>query len=370
MKNMALQDIVVPQMGEGLQEVSVVAFHKQPGDLVRRDETLYSMETDKAVVDVESPLEGTLKEWLASTGDTLPIGAPIARIETASSPEKENDKPVKEASSPGEVQIPPRTRAHCKELGISEEEMRHIPAPSGKLMPADVDTYLAAQKGKPEESDHTLRPLSSQQRTLIRHMRTSLSSVIPSTMTRPVRWKPIARLVEARRKDQVEIRPTEFQMLAYCVAQAAKQHPKFRSTLQDDTTAQEYAHLNLGIAVARENDDLLTAVVPQADTLDYAAFLKAAREHIHLAREGHDQADAQTQLILTYMGSYGVIDATPVLVAPAIAILFIGATYELNGETLANLSLTFDHRLINGVEAARFVNAIVELAEHIESAIP
>src|SRR5579883_1623343 len=147
---MALQDIVVPQMGEGLQEVSVVAFHKEPGDMVRRDEPLYSMETDKAVVDVESPFEGTLQEWLAAVGDTLPIGAPIARVETAAAAQERSSKPVSAPADSGEIQIPPRTRAHCKELGIDEDEMRSIPAPSGKLMPADVDAYIAVKGGTSE----------------------------------------------------------------------------------------------------------------------------------------------------------------------------------------------------------------------------
>ncbi|HEX5323612.1 MAG TPA: 2-oxo acid dehydrogenase subunit E2, partial [Capsulimonadaceae bacterium] len=279
---MPLQDIVVPQMGEGLQEVSVVAFLKQPGDFVRRDEPLYTMETDKAEVEVESPLEGTLKEWLASAGDTLPIGAPIARIETEAPAQKQTEA-SRAAAAGAEAQIPPRTRAHCKELGIGEEEMRRIPAPSGKLMPADVDAYLAANIGKQKDASFTLQPLSNPQRALIRHMRASLASVIPATMTRPVRWTALAKFVENRRKAKMDDRPTEFQALAYCVAQAAKNHPKFRSILQDDATAHEYAHVNLGIAVARDNGDLVTAVVSQADILDYAAFLKSTRSKIQEA---------------------------------------------------------------------------------------
>lgn len=79
---MALLDILIPQMGEGLQEVILVSRQKQPGEFVKRDELLYSMETDKAVMEVESPYEGVLKEWLAADGATLPIGATVARIET------------------------------------------------------------------------------------------------------------------------------------------------------------------------------------------------------------------------------------------------------------------------------------------------
>lgn len=369
---MALQDIVVPQMGEGLQEVSIVAFHKTPGELVRRDEPLYSMETDKAVVDVESPVAGTVSEWLAGVGDRLAIGAPVGRIETADG-EETTDKPSADAADTTGPQIPPRTRAYCRERGIGEEEMRRIPARSGKLMPADVDAYLGSKAGtEPKaapDGEYQVRPLSQQQRSLSRLMRTSAEIVIPSTMKRPVRWDSILTRVEKRRKTQTENRPTEFQTFAFCVAQAVKGYPKFRSTMPGDAVAYEYPHVNLGIAVARENNDLVTAVVPNADTLSYEEFLRKARERIAAARSGRDQAGASTQFLLTYMGAYGVMDASPVLVAPAIAILFIGATYGDQGGKRVNLSLTFDHRLINGVEAAQFLNAVVENAERVEDLI-
>ncbi|MFN3689870.1 MAG: biotin/lipoyl-containing protein, partial [Fimbriimonadales bacterium] len=76
---MAIVEVVVPQLGEGLQEVRVIRFLKQPGDRVERDEHIYEMETDKANVEVESPYAGVIVEWLAKEGDILPIGAPIAK---------------------------------------------------------------------------------------------------------------------------------------------------------------------------------------------------------------------------------------------------------------------------------------------------
>jgi len=79
-------DILIPQMGEGLQEVRILLFLKRPGDAIKRDEPIYEMETDKATVEVESPCEGILQEWLAREDEILPIGAPIARIETKAQP--------------------------------------------------------------------------------------------------------------------------------------------------------------------------------------------------------------------------------------------------------------------------------------------
>jgi len=78
---MPIEEVYIPQMGEGLQEVVIIKLHKQPGDVVKRDEPFYTMETDKASLEVESPYDGVLREWLAEEGAVLPIGAPIARIE-------------------------------------------------------------------------------------------------------------------------------------------------------------------------------------------------------------------------------------------------------------------------------------------------
>jgi pyruvate dehydrogenase E2 component (dihydrolipoamide acetyltransferase) len=378
----AIVDILIPQMGEGLQEVLLVGFQKKPGDRIRRDEPLYSMETDKATMEVESPYEGVLKEWLAKEGEVLAIGAPVARIETdaAAAPSASEpaggvgtaERPAAPAEDTG-IFIPPRTRAYGKEKGLSEEELRRIPARTGKLMPADVDSYLeakaagaAAVEAEPASADYVERPLSPQQRQFVYRLKRSAQIVIPGTIKRPVAWSGIRQCVATARAQDYTFRPTEFQTFAYGVAQVVKAHPKFRSALLRDDTIREYVHANLGIAVARQNGELVTAVVPRAETLDYTTFVREAQAHIQAAREGEDQADADTQILLTYMGAHEILDAVPVLVAPAVAVLFIGAVYDVSGEPTVNLVLTFDHRLINGVEAAEFLNAVVRATEQIE----
>ncbi len=193
--------------------------------------------------------------------------------------------------------------------------------------------------------------------------------VVPGTAKRSLEWGAIRRYAENIRAQDGDLQPSTFQTFAYCVAQAVKEHPRFRSALIGEHTVREYAHLNLGIAVGRANGDLVTAVVPEADTLDYETFVRTAQAHIHSAREGEDQATETTQLLLTYMGPYEITDAVPVLVAPAVAVLFIGAAFEQNGEPTVNLALTFDHRLIQGIEAAEFLRTVVARARQVEQTI-
>ena len=383
---MAIVEVIVPQLGEGLQEVRVMRFLKQPGDAVARDEHIYEMETDKASVEVESPYAGVLVEWLAKEGEILPIGAPIARMEVEGA--VETATPASHAPQPApvataaptaptptpaaarlEVAIPPRTRAYARQKGISEEELRRIPPATGnKLMPEDIDAYLA---GRTENGlGYVDYPLPPQQRTFIYRIKRSSQLVVPAVLRRYARWDAVQRVAQQFKSDpSAPVQPSEFQVFAYCAAQATLQHPKFRSQLVGEETLRQYQHVNLGIAVARPGDELVTALVKNASALDFIQFVRTLQSQIRKARAGEDQADASIQLLLTYMGGYQMVDAVPVLVAPAVAILFAGEAFPIDGVPHVNLVLTFDHRLINGVGGAEFLNAVAQNLENAETLV-
>lgn len=394
---MPITDVLVPQMGEGLHEVLVVEFLKKPGDTIRRDEPIYHMETDKATMEVESPYAGVLVEWLAGEGDTVPIGAPIARMEVAAAEKQVTSGAEAAGASPmaalsegakapdiRDRNIPPRTRAYAREKGLGDEELMRVPSSGPKLMPADIDAFLEGKTTAtapelapvpkvdvPEDEEageYVERPLSKQDRMFIYRLKRSASTVVQATAKRQMDWDAI-RAYANRRKAAAGAganQPTAFQCVAWCVAQAARKHPKFRSTLLREDTVREFAHINLGIAVAMPTGELTIALVREADALAFDPFCETAKARIEEARTGEDQADETTHLLLTYMGPYEITDAVPVLVAPAAAVLFIGSAFEQGGKQVVNLALAFDHRLIHGVEAAEFLRTIVHNATHIE----
>jgi pyruvate/2-oxoglutarate dehydrogenase complex dihydrolipoamide acyltransferase (E2) component len=350
---MPIVDVLVPQMGEGLQEVLVVEFFKQPGEKIRRDEPFYSMETDKATMEVESPHEGTLVEWLASIGDTLDIGAPICRMEITS------DTPVAASSETDLRSIPPRTRAYAKEKNLDDAVLVTIPASGAKLMPEDIDAFLAKPTSAAKASDDwTERALLPQDKTFIFRLKRSAEQVIPATAKRQIDWEPVRSYAEKKKAELPESPPSSFNCVAYAIARATATHPKFRSTLLREEAIREHKHVNLGIAVAVPTGELTVAVVPAADALSFEEFVAASKTNIAAARAGTDQATESTQLLLTYMGPYEIIDAVPVLVAPAAAVLFIGSPFEQSNKLVVNLVLTFDHRLVHGVEAAEFLKTV------------
>lgn len=396
--------LTIPQIGEGLQEARLVAVLKQPGDHVKRDEPIYQMETDKAVMDVESPYEGTLVEWLAPVDTVLAIGADVATMKVKGAVEAATHAPAHGApaaavaavaAAPGAapvvatrglLAIPPRTRAYARDLGIPESQLASIPAPTGKLLPSDLDAFLAGGTApvaggvKPAASaggSFSERALTQKQRLLSSRLVRGSQLVVPGTMTVAMNWEPVERLRADLKAKGGDFQPSAFTMFAYAAVKALSEFPAFRSTMRGDDTVRTYDHVNLGIAVALPGDELVLAVVDRAETLSWPEFAKTMRERIELARNGQDQAHEGMTVSLTNMQAYGIRDAVAVVVPPAVATVFLGEPYnglaqnttEFVPQRCANLGITFDHRLINGVGAAEFQNRIKELVESISTTL-
>ena len=400
---MPIVSVRIPQIGEGLQEARLVAVLKQPGEVVKRDEPIYQMETDKAVMDVESPYDGTLTEWLAEVDTILPIGGEVAKMDVsegvsemqvhgsghsgaaAEAPTQEQAAAAGVSASSGgrNANIPPRTRAYAKEKGISESDLGTIPAAGGKLMPSDIDAYLSGGSGASEKTGqgaggaYREQALSQKQRLLASRLSRGTQLVVPGTISVAVNWEPIERLRQRVKSSGSDFQPSAFTMFAYAVAQATKEFPMFRSTLRGDDTLRTYDHVSLGIAVALPGDELVLAVIEEADKLEWRAFADKARGQIELARSGNDQANEAVTLSLTNMQAFGLRDAVPVVVPPSVGTLFLGEVYngldqsvdEVKVRRTVNIALTFDHRLINGVGAAQFINSVKEKIETIGSLI-
>ena len=405
---MPVISVRIPQMGEGLQEARLVAYLKQPGEKIKRDEPIYQMETDKAVMDVESPYDGVLVEWTVEEGTVLPIGSEIAKMEVSEGVKEmsagHGPPPKKEKAAasgtdgaslgtavltgpPRNKEIPPRTRRYLKEKGLLDE-VHLISAKGTKLLPEDVDAYIASKSGgvKTLEKEPAAIPtiplkttteyeefaLSQRQRTLSYRLARGSQVCVPGTIMVDCRWDAIENSREALKKQGGDNQPSAFTMMAWCVVHALKNHSKFRSTMPNENTLRTYKGVNLGIAVALPGDELVTAVVPNADSLSWEEFTIAARQQIELARNGKDQATEATTLSITNMSAFGLKNAVPVVVSPAVATLFLGEAFwhpvpKMGGfdfVRMVMLSLTFDHRIINGVGAANFLN---EVKNRIES---
>ncbi len=382
-------ELNIPAIGEGLQEARLVATLKNPGDKVKRDEAIYQMETDKAVMDVESPYEGEVVEWLAQVDDVLAIGAPILRFKTdeavaGAAPvapvSSGSSSAVSVAATPVDAggrrrDVPPRTRAYAKEKGVSAERLEVIPARGAKLMPGDIDAFLAggavapvsAPGGSKRGKNFSEEPFGGKQKILASRLQRGNQLVVPGMMSIVVDWGKIEELRDMQKAKGGDFQPSSFTYFAYAVAKAAAAHPIMRSTLVGDSAVRTYDHLQLGIAVSLPGDELVVAVVRDSDILKWVDFANEMRARINDARGGKDQADESVTLSITNMAGHGIREAMAVVVPPGVATVFLGEAYnglsnEVAGEfkvmRCANVGITIDHRLINGVGGAEFLNAV------------
>jgi len=252
--------------------------------------------------------------------------------------------------------------------------VEQIPAAGKKLTTADVDLYLASSSAASMtvatggNAAFKESPVPSAQQTLIYRIARGTQVVLPATLETEVDWTNIAAARKAHRDSGG---PTGFAMFLSCVVQAMKKHPMLRSSMSADSkTLRTYNHVNLGVAVSLEGDELKTAVVSEAETKSPDEFYQSLTERIEYARAGNDQIDASTTVTVSNIGIAGMRSGIPLVVTPAVATMALGEIRDLPFPTadgfgfrkVATLTMSFDHRILNGVGAADFLNDVRQLA--------
>jgi len=323
MANQHTQPITVPIMGEGIRNAKIVSLLKNPGDPIALDDDLCEVETDKAVYPIQSSFAGKMGEWKTKVGDTVDIGQELGTIltdgvTTAAKPSKPKPEPVREVASARS------TSTHSR----------------------------------------TIEPALSP--TITR----KLSRVIPANLQIDARWEVIRKARDAAKKKNGKNAPSPSVMIAWTVVRAMEKHAPFRRLILEDESIVENENFDLGVAVALENDRLATAVIVDANKKSWPEFVKTYDETLAATRSGRVDA-MNAPVVITSLGAFGVKAGAPIVVPPSVGTLFVGTAHrELipNGKKnetaeVITLSLTFDHRVLNGAAAASFVHEIKQLIE-------
>jgi 2-oxoisovalerate dehydrogenase E1 component len=325
------QNIVVPIMGEGIRSAKVVALLKKPGDRIELDDALCEVETDKAVYPIESSFAGTMGDWKTAVGATVEIGQQLGTI-------------FAQATGNG---LPDETKSAPED---SKKEEREAATPLAETKRA-----------------------TSREPALSATITRKLGRVIPANLQIDARWEAIRDARAAARKSDGEVAPSPSVMIAWAVVRAMEKHAAFRSLMLEDDRIMESEDFDLGVAVAMEGDRLATAVVTEANRLDWPDFVRRYHETVAATRRGRVDA-MNAPIVISSLGAFGVRAAAPIVVPPSVGTLFVGAAHpELspNGKKaqtveMITLSLTFDHRVVNGAGAANFVHEIKELIENFK----
>jgi pyruvate/2-oxoglutarate dehydrogenase complex dihydrolipoamide acyltransferase (E2) component len=194
--------------------------------------------------------------------------------------------------------------------------------------------------------------------------------VVPANLQIDARWDAICKARESAKKKNGKDAPSPSVMLAWSVVRAMEKHAPFRRLVLEDDQIVENDVFDLGIAVALDGDRLATAVVTQANKRDWPDFMRRYNETVEETRSGRVDA-VNAPLVISSLGAFGVRTGAPIVVPPSIATLFIGAAHnEVFGDgkktqtgEVITLSLTFDHRVVNGAGAASFVHDVKEQIE-------
>jgi pyruvate/2-oxoglutarate dehydrogenase complex dihydrolipoamide acyltransferase (E2) component len=288
------------------------------------------VETDKAVYPIESSFAGTMGEWQTEVGATVDIGQELGTILTDS--EGSPDQVEKSAARNGDSEKAEPTKIR------------------------DVQKHVLPSKG--------IEPALSP--TIIR----KLGRVVPVNLQIDARWDAIRSAREKAKKKDGKNAPSPSLMVAWAVVRAMEKHAPFRRIILEDDRIEEHDEFDLGIAVALEDDRLATAVVTHANKREWADFVKRYNETVAETRTGRVDA-MNAPLVISSLGAFGVRAAAPMVVPPSIATLFVGsAHYETVSDgkkseavEVITLSLTFDHRVVNGAGAANFVHDVKEQIE-------
>ena len=318
-------------MGEGIRNAKIVSLLKKTDDPIALDDDLCEVETDKAVYPIQSSFIGVMGEWKTKVGDTVDIGQELGTILTG------DGEPVAATSKAFE--------ATDAESAISSRKEE-------KAAPEDTRRYIGIEPA--------LSP------TITR----KLSRVIPANLQIDARWNSIRQARGAAKKKNGKHAPSPSVMIAWAVVRAMEKHAPFRRLILEDDHIIENDDFDFGVAVALEGDRLATAVITQANKKSWPEFVKIYNETVDATRSGRVDA-MNAPVVITSLGAFGVRAGAPIVVPPSVGTLFVGSAHQ---ELLANgdknepaevitLSLTFDHRVVNGAGAASFVHEIKEQIE-------
>jgi pyruvate dehydrogenase E2 component (dihydrolipoamide acetyltransferase) len=392
-------DVVMPRLSDSMEEGTILKWLRAAGEEVKRGEELVEIETDKATMTYEADADGVL-EILAAEGDTLPIGAVIARLggsgngapvaapapepATAPPPPIAAPAPPPAPRADGErVRASPVARRIAQERGVDLAGLSGT-GPGGRIVRADVEGGAAAPAAAPAPA-HAAAPaaapetakgatsvleLSRTQQAVARRMASAKATVPEFTLSADVDMERCAELRERLRALEGSA-PSYNDMVVRACALALREQPRANGAYKDGRF-DLYSRVNVGIAVAAQ-DALVVPTVFDADTKSLAEI---AGETSTLAGRVRDGSITPPELsggtfTVSNLGMFGIDSFTAIINPPQAAILAVGAIAERvvarDGEAVVrrmmSVTLVSDHRILYGADAAQFLGRVRALLE-------
>ena len=436
---MSLVDLVMPKLGESIMEATILKWHKQPGDKVAQDETVLDIATDKVDSEVPSTAEGIIEQVLFKENDVVPIGTVIARIKVGAAvtqnqnPAPEPVKEYEEAKVVEEIPFQPaQANTNNKSIrfysplvlniaaseGISMSELENMPGTGqdGRVSKKDILAYVAnkAVSHKPSAISQPAEPVSAPQQNntqvavssnqqlstasypgnveiiemdrmrklITKHMTDSkhtsahVTSFAECDVTNLVLWREkVKKDFEKREGEKITYTP----LFIEAIVKSIKKYPLLSSSVDGDRIIVK-KDLNIGMATALPNGNLIVPVIKNADQLNLTGLTKQVNGLANAARTNKLKPDDTNggTFTLTNVGTFGSIMGTPIINQPQVAIMAVGAIKKRpmvietpQGDSIAirhmmYISLSYDHRIIDGALGSTFLNSVSKELENFD----
>lgn len=423
----AIVNIPMPKMGESIMEGIIIKWKKNVGDKVQRDEIILEISTDKVDTEVPSPVEGVIEEILFKENDTVPVGTTIAKIRTTSGIVKMEDVQnnfVVKKSEVIETQKSEETpkRAETKKTtsnkfysplvlniarkeNISFEELENIEGTgiNGRVTKNDLLKYIDDKKSGKFKSEKTytteqvelkspasnkkveIIPMDNIRQRIKQHMIKSRDTSVHVTAMMEVDMTAIYNFIENNKEKYFNdegIKLTYMPFISYAVVKALKEFPLMNASIEENNIILK-KYINLGIAVAVEPNGLIVPNIKNADEKSIKGLAKEIADLSFRARNKKLTTDDITDgtFSITNYGVFGSLFGTPIINQPEVGILGVGAVVkkpvvvDLNGtdailiKPMMYLSLSHDHRLIDGMLGGKFLQSVKNNLEKFDSSI-
>jgi len=414
----------LPDIGEGIAEAEIVAWHVKIGDVIGEDQQIADMMTDKATVEMESPVAGKVVELAGEVGDQIPIGSVLAVIETAgadraaetvedsvderpladgaveATPEMAEEIPVtnaveeapapapaprvepevakKEPVSSAHVLASPAVRQRARDLGI---DLGEVKTASDRVRHSDLDAYLlynggtvsARGAGAPRK-DETIKVVGLR-RKIAENMQEAKRRIPHFTLVEEydvTDLEDTRAMMNADRGSNPKL--TLLPFLITAMARALPDWPMLNATYDDDANViTRHGALNLGMATQTPNG-LMVPVIRDAQNLSVWQIASEILSLAEAARSGKATREelSGSSITLSSLGPMGGITSTPVINRPEVAIIAVNKVEakvvvvdgEIDVRKRMNLSLSCDHRVVDGWDAANFMQALKNYIEN------
>ncbi len=374
-----MPDFVLPDLGEGLTEAEVDRWLVKEGDTISEDEPLVEVITDKATAEIPSPFSGVVSRIHVEEGDIVPVGSVLVTIGDSSEATPPAPSPLHTKQE--DVNAMPPVRKLARELGVDLGAVNGS-GPGGRILREDVEAaagravvIAGAPHGPELEKAGQRDKLRGVRRTIAERM-SAAHSIVPSVThveeCDVTELEATRRIANERHPELARLTPLPFVLRA--VAAALKEYPPLNASLDDDAGEIIYHdRCDIGIAV----DTSAGLVVPVVRGADKKSLREIAADIDRLAGGAREQTLKAAELrdatfTVTSPGKFGGLMATPIVMHPQSAILGIHKAAERpvvrDGQivirTMLNMSITFDHRILDGMTASKFVLEVAGMLEH------